>query len=113
MALSAERAVRRLLDRLDRSLCELDTLLSAKQIQQNKHAFVRTQSTEQTNMILQRALQNPHARTRFEPQLRQLNQPSAFARTDFSDDLIGDPRWDGTIHHEATHTRGPEGVAGE
>jgi len=56
-------------NRLDHIPRELDTLLPAEQLQQNEHPFMRTQGSEQTNVILQRALQDPHARTRFEPQL--------------------------------------------
>jgi hypothetical protein len=64
---------------------------------------VRTQSSEQPDVILQRTLQNLHPHARFEPQLRQLDQPAALARTDLSDNTIGNPRRDETIHHQAPH----------
>jgi hypothetical protein len=44
------------------------------------------------------------------PQLRQLNQPSAFAGTDLSDDTIGNARGNKTIHHQAPHARGPSRI---
>ena len=50
---------------LDRAPCELDPLLATQQLQQDEHSLVRTQGSEQTNLILQRALQDPHARTGF------------------------------------------------
>jgi hypothetical protein len=59
-----------LLNRLDRAPCEVDPLLPAEQLQQYEHSFVRTQGSEQSNVILQRALQNLHPHARFEPQLR-------------------------------------------
>jgi len=43
-----------LLDRLDRAPCELDPLLPAEQLQQHKHAFVRAQGAEQTNLLTTR-----------------------------------------------------------
>jgi hypothetical protein len=57
-------------NRLDRVPCKLDTLLPAQQLQQNEHSLVRTQGSEQPNLILQRALQNLHPHARLEPQLR-------------------------------------------
>ena len=44
-----------LLNRLDRIPCELDPLLPAQQLQQDKHPLMRTQGSEQSNLILQRA----------------------------------------------------------
>jgi hypothetical protein len=54
-------------NRLDRIPRQLDPLLATQQLQQDKHAFVRTQSREQPNLIVQRALQNLHPHTRREP----------------------------------------------
>jgi hypothetical protein len=65
----------------------------------------RTQGTEQTNVILQRALQNPHSRTRLEPQLRQFNQAATLPRPDLADDGIRNARRDGTIHYQAAPPR--------
>ena len=50
--------------RLDRVPRKLNPALGTEQLQQDEHPLVRTQGSEQSNLILQRALQNPHAKAR-------------------------------------------------
>ena len=64
MAVSPRRSLKAATqNRLDRIPRQFDPLLAAEQLQQYEHSLVRTQGSEQSNLILQRALQNlhPHA----------------------------------------------------
>ena len=97
-----------LLDRLDRAPCELDPLLPAEQLQQHKHAFVRAQGAEQTNLIAEQTADHSHPRARHEStRLRQFDKAVALSGPDLADDSIRNTRRLLTIHHETTHARGP------
>src|SRR5262249_16225279 len=96
------------INRLDRAPCQLDTLLTTQQLQQDEHPLVRTQGSEQADLILQRALQNLHPHARREPMhFRQLDKPTTLAGPDLADDSIRNARRQQTIHNEANHTRRP------
>jgi hypothetical protein len=94
--------------RLDRAPCELDRSLATEQLQQDEHPLVGAQSAEQTNLIVQRALQHLHPHTGREPaQSRQLDKTIPFARADLGDHGIRDARRYLTIHDQTAHAGGP------
>jgi hypothetical protein len=53
--------------RLDRVPRQLDTLLSAEQLQQYEHPLMRTQSTEQSDLVAQRPADDSHPHAQREP----------------------------------------------
>src|SRR5262249_14246894 len=91
-----------LLNRLDRTPCELDPLLATQQLQQAEQAFVRTQGSEHSDLLAQRAADDPHAHAGPKPaRLEQLDKTATFPRPDLTDDSIGNVRRDEPVHDEA------------
>ena len=101
------------MDRLDRILRELDTLLSAEQRQQHQHPLVSSHPGTEPEAPRKWALQDPHLVARLElGALRQLDQPVALALAEVIDDLISDARRPDTVHDQADDTDAPAAPAG-
>jgi len=101
------------MDRLDRILRELDTLLSAEQRQQHQHPLVSSHPGTERELPREWALQDPHLVARLElGALRQLDQPVALALAEVIDDLISDARRPDTVHDQADDTDAPAAPAG-
>src|SRR5262249_13464001 len=83
-------------------------LLTAQQLQQYQHPFVRTQGSEHADLLTQRTTNHAHPHAWLKPvRPRQLDVTATFPGSNLTDDGIRNVRRNKSIHDQANHTRRP------